>query len=72
MLDRLKEILAKIKAWWDRFTTKQKTVIIAISAAVIFTFFIIVYVLSRPQYVELGTYASSQESAEVVEILKEA
>ena len=72
MPEKLKEIIEKIKEWWNKFTTKQKTIIIAIVAAVIFTFVIIVYVISRPQYTKLDTYATSAEAAEVVDILDNA
>ena len=69
MADKLKEIWAKIQEWWNRFTTKQKTIIIVIAATVIFAFVIVVYAVSRPQYTKLGTYANTSESAEVVDIL---
>lgn len=72
MPEKLKEILEKIKEWWKKFTAKQRTIIIAITALVVFTLVIIVYAISRPQYVKLGTYATSAESAKVVEILENA
>ena len=37
MAEKLKEILGKILAWWNKFTSKQKTIIIAITAIVILT-----------------------------------
>lgn len=72
MADKLKEIPAKVLEWWNRFTAKQKTIIIAIAAAVVFTFVILVYVISKPQYTKIGTYSSTAESAKVVDILDEA
>lgn len=72
MPEKLKEILEKIKEWWKKFTAKQRTIIIAITALVVFTLVIIVYAISRPEYIKLGTYATSAESAEVVEILENA
>lgn len=72
MLDKLKEIPGKILEWWNRFTNKQKTIIVAMVAAVVFTFAIIVYVFSRPQYVRLDTYETSQEASKVIDILKAA
>ena len=36
MPDRIKKILDKVLAWWNKFTTKQKTIIVGASAAVIF------------------------------------
>lgn len=72
MADKLKELWAKVLEWWNKFTTRQKTIIIAIAAVVIFSFVIIIYVISKPQYIKLGTYASTAESAEVVDILDDA
>jgi flagellar M-ring protein FliF len=69
MADRLKEIPAKILAWWNKFTTRQKSVIIGIAAAVIFTFAIFVYVISRPQYTRLVDCETAAETAEIIEIL---
>lgn len=72
MADRLKELLAKILEWWNRFTAKQKTIIVSIAAAVVFTFAIIIYVFTRPQYVEIMTCDNSAQAAEVVAILESA
>lgn len=72
MPEKLKEILDKIKEWWNRFTTRQRTIIIAIAAAVVFALVIIVYAISRPQYVKLDTYENSAETAKVTAILEGA
>ena len=72
MAEKLKEIFGKILAWWNKFTSKQKTIIIAIAAIVIFTFVILVYVFTKPTYTKLGTYESSATAAEIVEILESA
>lgn len=72
MADKLKEIPGKILEWWNKFTNKQKTIIIAIVAGVIFTFAIIIYAFSRPQYTRLDTYENSQDAADVIKILDDA
>lgn len=72
MVDRLKEILQKVLDWWNKFTSKQKTIIVTIAAAVIFTFAIIVYFISRPQYIQLYACESSVEAAKIVGILNDA
>ena len=72
MADKLKEILGKVLEWWNKFTSRQKTIIIAIAAVVIFTFAIVIYTFSRPQYVRLDTYEDSATAAKIVEILEEA
>ena len=72
MADRLKEIPAKILEWWNKFTAKQKTIIISITAVVVFTFAIIIYVFTRPQYTRLDTYEDAKVAAEVIKILDDA
>lgn len=72
MPDRVKEIIDKIQDWWKHFTSKQRTIIISIVAATVFALAILVYVTSRPQYVELITCENSEEASEVVEILDSA
>lgn len=72
MADRLREIPAKVLAWWNRFTTRQKSVIIGIAAAVIFTFAIIIYIVSKPQYTRLMTCDNTKQASEVISILEGA
>ena len=72
MADKLKEIPGKLLEWWNKYTSKQKTIIIGIVAVVIFTFVIIVYAFSRPQYTRLGTYENTSTAAKIVAILEDA
>ena len=69
MADRLKEIPAKVLEWWNKFTTRQKSIIIGIAAVAVFTFAIIIYVFSKPQYTVLLTCDTTSEAAEAVDIL---
>ncbi len=72
MVDKLKELWAKVLEWWNRFTAKQKTAIIGVAAAVIFAFAILIWVFSQPTFVELGRYETTAEAAEVVDLLEGA
>lgn len=72
MLDRLKEIQAKVLEWWNKFTSKQKTIIIAIVAIVIFAFAILIYVFSIPKYVRLSNYETVTEASTAMETLEAA
>lgn len=72
MLDRLKSIQAKIVEFWNRFTSKQKTLIISISAAVILTLVALVLLLNRAKYVELVTFDNTADAAAAKEVLDEA
>ena len=69
MPDKIKEILEKVLAWWNKFTAKQKTLIIGIAAAVVFTFVIVIYIFAKPQYIQWQKCSTTAEAAEVIEIL---
>ena len=71
-MDKLKEIQEKILEWWNKFTSKQKTVIIGIGAVVIFTFAILIYIFSRPQYILLTTCSTTSDASTVTGILDSA
>lgn len=53
MPERLKAILDKITAWWKKFNTKQRSVLISIVAVVIVALVILGVVISRPTQVEM-------------------
>ena len=72
MLDRLKSIQTKIVEFWNRFTSKQKTLIVSISAAVVFTMVALIVLLNRTKYVELVTFENTTDAAEAKEVLVEA
>ena len=72
MLDRLKSIQTKIVEFWNRFTSKQKTLIISISAAVILTLVALILLLNRAKYVELVTFDNTADAAAAKEVLDEA
>ena len=72
MADKLKEIPGKILEWWNKFTSRQKTIIVMIAAAVAFTFVIVIYTFTRPEYMRLGTYENTTTAAKIVGILDSA
>ena len=72
MVDRLKEILQKALDWWNKFTSKQKTIIVTIAAAVFFTFVLIILFFTRTQYIQLYACESSSEAAKIVGMLNDA
>lgn len=69
MPEKIREILAKIRDWWNKYTTKQKTLIVIIAASVVFAFAILTYVLTRPKYVVLMRCDNAKQSSQVIEIL---
>ncbi len=71
ILNKLKEIWAKILEWWGKFTSKQKTGIIALAIGVVVAFVILFTVLTAPNYVQLKQCDSTKEASEIVDLLKE-
>ncbi len=70
MVDRLKELLQKVQEWWDKFTAKQKTIIISVSAGVILALAILATILTRPQYETLITCESAKQASEITDLLE--
>ena len=51
MAEKVKELQAKVLEWWNRYTSKQKTMIVSGVMVVIFAFALLVFFTSQPQYV---------------------
>lgn len=71
MVDNLKEIPKKLLEWWNKFTSKQRTLIISVAAGILVAFAIVVWALSQPQYEVLVTCETTKEAAEITELLEE-
>ena len=69
MVERLKGIPAKILEWWNKYTSKQKTIIVSIAAGVLVAIAILITVLSRPKYEVLVICESTKEAASITELL---
>lgn len=69
MTERLRAIPARLLEWWNRFTSKQKTIIICITAGVVIALAILVTVLTRPQYELLANCESTKEASQITELL---
>lgn len=69
MADRLKKIPLQVTEWWNKFTSKQKTIIICIVAGVVLGFAILVTVLTRPQWALLISCDSTKEASVVKGLL---
>ena len=69
MPERLKQLLDKIKEWWNKFTSRQKGIIIGLTVFTILIFGIIVFFVSRPKYKVLITASSTAEASQIIGIL---
>ena len=70
MVDRLKELLQRVQEWWNKFTAKQKTIIISVTAGVILALAILATILTRPRYETLITCESAKKASEITALLE--
>ncbi len=68
--EKLKELGNRILEWWNRFTAKQKTLIVSVVALLIIAIVVIVTMLTRPKYVLLRECETTKEAAEVRDLLE--
>ena len=71
VIEKLKEILNRILEWWNRFTAKQKTLIVSGIAVIILAVVFIVTRMTQPQYILLKECESTAETAEIRDLLDE-
>ena len=70
MVEKLKELWQKVVDWWNKFTSKQKTIIVGVAAIVILAFAILVMVLSQPVYTQLMVCEDTASASKITELLE--
>lgn len=70
MMDQLIAIKDKIVAFWNKYTTRQKTVIICVVLAVFFALVLLSYYLTRPVYTHLATFSDASLANTLSEALE--
>ena len=72
MPEQIRKIIDKVLEWWKKFNTKQRTLIISITAVVVIALVILAYVASRPTMVQLIACEDASQASEVKNILEDA
>ena len=70
LLEKLRELLNRILEWWNRFTAKQKTLIVSGNAVIILAVVFIVTRMTQPQYILLKECENTAEAAEIRDLLE--
>ncbi len=70
MADRLNNILKQGLALWNKYTTKQKTMIISIAVVIVLAFAILFFLVNRVDYKEFKVCKDASEASKVSELLK--
>lgn len=71
MVDRLKQIPVQLLNQWNKYSSKQKTVIIAVVTTVFLALVILVTVMNRTQYKELMDGETKKDVSTVAGLLKD-
>ncbi len=71
MIDRLRSLWQRILEWWNRFTTRQKTIIIVVASVALIALGILVAVLTRDKYITIYVSETTDETTTVTAVLEE-
>lgn len=72
MIESIKQIPKRFLEWWNKFTVKQRFIIMGAAAAVLTGLIVMVLFLNKPKYVELITCDSTKQASEVTALLADA
>lgn len=68
-MDRVKQILNRVLEFWNKYTRKQKGIIISVVAVALIAFGILIFTVQKPTYVTLTQCTSYAELSEVTNLL---
>lgn len=70
MVDRLKKIPKQLLEVWNKYSSKQKTIIISTVGVVFFAFVLLIYLTGRVEYKKLTVGENFKQTSEIVELLE--
>ena len=71
MKERIKQLPKRLLEIWNKYTSKQKTIIVSVFAGVVLALVILIFLLSRTKYVTLSTFETTKVATGVVQLLDE-
>ncbi len=71
MIERLRALWQRILEWWNRFTTRQKTIIIVVAAVTLAAVVLLVTILTRDKYVTIFVAETTDETNAVTALFDE-
>jgi flagellar M-ring protein FliF len=70
MADRLKQIPKQLLDLWNKYTSKQKTIIVSVFCIVVFAFALLIFLMQRVEYEVLTIAENTKDASDVIELLK--
>ncbi len=71
MQERLKQLPKRLLEIWNKYTSRQKTIIISVFSGVVLALAILIVLLTRTKYVVLSTFETTEVATGVVKLLEE-
>ena len=71
MVDRLRQIPVQLLNQWNKYTSRQKTIIIGVIATVFLALIIMVTIMNRTIYKTLIVSETAKDASTVAELLKD-
>ncbi len=69
MPEQIQVLLQRIRDWWNRFNSRQKTILVAVASGTLLAVVVVVTMLTRPTYVLLTTAETTAQGAEIRDLL---
>ncbi len=70
LLAWLRSLPGKIADWWEKFSKRQKTTIVILALVVLVAFGILIFAMTRPEYVTIYTAKNATEANDVMALLE--
>lgn len=70
MAERIQRLLRRFVEWWNKFSVKQKAVIISSAVVVVIAMAILIFIVTRPEMITLTKAENSQQAAEIKALLE--
>lgn len=70
MIERLKQIPKQLLDFWNKYSSKQKTIIISTVSVIVLAFAILIYLMNRTEYEVLTICETPKDASTVVDLLE--
>ena len=70
MAERLKQVPRQLLDLWNKYTNKQKTIIISVFCIVVLAFALLIFLMQRVDYTTLRISETTKEASDIIDLLK--
>jgi flagellar M-ring protein FliF len=70
MAEKLKQIPKQLLEFWNKYTAKQKIILISVVSVIIISFAILIYITGKVEYEELTITETTKEASQVADLLE--